>query len=184
MTYIIIWLNTIEGLPIGFHLNFWQFWRQNSYGCRTILRSFSDAFFDRSQSLSKSAEKSWMLHMKTSIWVFLLRYSRKDVGRIFLLIIKFFQIDQKIANASNDDVFWEFLKIFSQKDVGRKNVHFLPTSIGVKWFNFTLKDVSRMTQSVIGTIPPGGAWGSGSPPNVSTPFLPGRRHPVGSEAPP
>ena len=28
-----------------------------------------------------------------------------------------------------------------------------------------------MSQSVIGTIPP--VWGGGSPPNVSTPFLPG-----------
>ena len=61
---------------------------------------------------------------------------------------------------------WEFLYIFSRKDVGRKNFHFLPTSIDVKWFNFTLKDVSRMGQSVIGTSPP-------SPTNVSTPFLPG-----------
>ena len=27
-----------------------------------------------------------------------------------------------------------------------------------------------MSQSVIGTIPPGGAWGGGGPPNVSNPF--------------
>ena len=31
-----------------------------------------------------------------------------------------------------------------------------------------------MSQSVIGTIPPGGVGGGGSPPKVSTPFLPGR----------
>ena len=31
-----------------------------------------------------------------------------------------------------------------------------------------------MNQSIIGTIPTGGAWGGGSPPNVSTPFLPGQ----------
>ena len=30
-----------------------------------------------------------------------------------------------------------------------------------------------MSQSVIGTIPPGGVGGGGSPPKVSTPFLPG-----------
>ena len=41
-----------------------------------------------------------------------------------------------------------------------------------------------MSQSLIGMIPPGGAWGGGSPPNVSTPFLPGRRHSSGSGAPP
>ena len=31
-----------------------------------------------------------------------------------------------------------------------------------------------MNQSVIGTIPPGGVWGGGTPSNVSTPFLPGK----------
>ena len=44
-----------------------------------------------------------------------------------------------------------------------------------------------MSQSFIGTIPPGGVWGGGSPPNVSTPFLPGttevnRTEPNRSEA--
>ena len=53
--------------------------------------------------------------MKTSIWEFVLRISRKDVGRIFRLIIKFFQTDQKIANASNDNVYERFsVKIFSK----------------------------------------------------------------------
>ena len=46
---------------------------------------------------------------------------------------------------------WEFLYIFSRKDVGRKKIHFLHTSIDVKLLNFTLKDVSRMGQSVIGS---------------------------------
>ena len=46
--------------------------------------------------------------MKTSIWEFLLRFSRKDVGRIFRLIIIFFQTDQKISNASNDNVYQKF----------------------------------------------------------------------------
>ena len=41
--------------------------------------------------------------------------------------------------------------------------------MNLKLFNFTLKNFSRMSQSVIGTIP---LWGGGSPP-VSTPFLPG-----------
>ena len=63
--------------------------------------------------------------------------------------------------------------MFSRKDVGRKNVHILPKFIGVKWFNFTWKDISRMSQSLIGMIPPGGAWGGGSLPIVSTSFLPG-----------
>ena len=49
---------------------------------------------------------------------------------------------------------WEFLYIFSRKDVGKKKIHFLHTSIDVKLLNFTLKDVSRMGQSVIGTPPP------------------------------
>ena len=44
-----------------------------------------------------------------------------------------------------------------------------------------------MNKSVIGTIPTGGVWGGGSPPNVSTPFLPGtsevnRTEPNRSEA--
>ena len=51
---------------------------------------------------------------------------------------------------------------------------YVPPSIRVKLVYFNLKDVSRMNLSVIGTIPPGGAWGGGSPPNVSTPFLPGQ----------
>ena len=46
--------------------------------------------------------------MKTSIWEFLLRFSRKDVGRIFRLIIKFFQTNQKIVNVSNDNVYQKF----------------------------------------------------------------------------
>ena len=46
--------------------------------------------------------------MKTSIWEFLLRFSRKDVGRIFRLIIQFFQTNQKIVNASNDNVYQKF----------------------------------------------------------------------------
>ena len=46
--------------------------------------------------------------MTTSIWEFLLRFSRKDVGRIFRLIIKFFQTNQKIVNASNDNVYQKF----------------------------------------------------------------------------
>ena len=29
-------------------------------------------------------------------------------------------------------------------------------------------------KNAIGTILPGGVWGGGNPPNVSTPFLPGR----------
>ena len=61
---------------------------------------------------------------------------------------------------------WEILYIFSRKDVGRKNVYILPTFISVKLFNFNFKDVSRMSQSVIGTI----LGGVGAPPNVSTPF--------------
>ena len=34
-------------------------------------------------------------------------------------------------------------------------------------------NVSRMMQGVIGATPPRGVWGGGSPPKVSTPFLPG-----------
>ena len=42
----------------------------------------------------------------------------------------------------------------------------------------------RLSQSRIGTIPPWEDLGGRSPPIVSTPFLPGRRHSSGSEAPP
>ena len=83
--------------------------------------------------------------MTSSNWEFSLRFSRKDVGRVFRLILKFFQIDQNIANASNDNVHLIFLKIFSRKDVGRKNMHYLPTSIQVKSFKFTLKNVRKMS---------------------------------------
>ena len=44
---------------------------QNCYGFRTICSPFSDAFFDRSESLTKLAKKSRMHHMMTSIWEFL-----------------------------------------------------------------------------------------------------------------
>ena len=87
---------------------FWNkenFVSQNPYGYKTIWSSFSDDFFDRSKSLSTLAKKSRLHHMKTSIWEFVLRFSRKDVGRVFRLIIKLFQTDQKIANASNNDVY-------------------------------------------------------------------------------
>ena len=60
---------------------------------------------------------------------------------------------KKISMLQMTTSIWEFLYIFSRKDVGRKKFHFLPTSIGGKWFNFNLKDVSRMSQSVIGTSP-------------------------------
>ena len=39
--------------------------------------------------------KSRTLRMTTYIWEFLLRFFRKDVGRIFQVVIKFFQINQK-----------------------------------------------------------------------------------------
>ena len=53
--------------------------------------------------------------MTISIWDFLFRFPRKDVGRIFHLIIKFFQIDQKIENASTDDVYLRnSVNIFSE----------------------------------------------------------------------
>ena len=68
---------------------------------------------------------------------------------------------------------WEFLYIFSRKDVGRKNISVHIFSEGRRQEKYPLKAVRRMSQSVIGTIPQGGAWGGGSPPNVSTPFLPG-----------
>ena len=48
VTYIKNCLSMIEGLPVGFHLHFCQFWGQNSYGYKKVLSSFSDAFFERS----------------------------------------------------------------------------------------------------------------------------------------
>ena len=78
----------IEDLPLGFHLKILYNWGQYSYGFRTICSSLSDAFFDRSESFYKLAKKSRMHHMMTFIWEFLLRFSRKDVGRIFWWIIK------------------------------------------------------------------------------------------------
>ena len=78
----------IEDLPLGFHLEILYNWGQHSYGFRKICSSLSDAFFDRSESFYKLAKKSRMHHMMTFIWEFLLRFSRKDVGRIFWWIIK------------------------------------------------------------------------------------------------
>ena len=65
---------------------------------------------------------------------------------------------------------WEFLYIFSRKDVGRKNFHFLPTTIGVKSFNFTMKDVSRRIQTIIGSIPHRGGLGWREPPQGVDPL--------------
>ena len=68
---------------------------------------------------------------------------------------------KKIAIASNDDVYLRIsVNIFTE---GRRQakMQYLPTSIYV-WLNL-----------------PGA-----EPPQVSTPFLPGRRHSAGSEAPP
>ena len=60
--------------------------------------------------------------MTTYIWEYLLRFSRKDVGRVFRLIIKFFQIDQKIACASTDDVYMRIsVNIFSEGRRQEKN---------------------------------------------------------------
>ena len=44
-----------------------QFLWVKTHGFRTICSSFSDAFFDRSESLTKFAKKSRMHHMMTSI---------------------------------------------------------------------------------------------------------------------
>ena len=41
VTYIKNLYSTIEVLPMGFHLNIWQFWGQNRYGCKEVLSSFS-----------------------------------------------------------------------------------------------------------------------------------------------
>ena len=106
--------------------------------------------------------------MTTSIWEFLLRFPRKDVGRVFRLIIKFFQTDQKIANASNDYVYQRIcVNIFSEGRLKEKYalsayVH-LSNMIKV-YFKGRQQDVSKFHWLV---------WGGGSPPKVSTPFLPG-----------
>ena len=78
-----ICFSTIKDLLKWENTNIAIFVGQNCYGCRTIWSSISDAFFDRSESFSKLAKKSRMHHMITFIWEFLLRFSRKDVGRIF-----------------------------------------------------------------------------------------------------
>ena len=83
-----ICFSTIKDLLKWENTNIAIFVGQNCYGCRTIWSSISDAFFDRSESFSKLAKKSRMHHMITFIWEFLLRFSRKDVGRIFWWIIK------------------------------------------------------------------------------------------------
>ena len=101
-----ICFSTIKDLLKWENTNIAIFVGQNCYGCRTIWSSISDAFFDRSESFSKLAKKSRMHHMITFIWEFLLRFSRKDVGRIFWVIIKFFQIDQEKKMTTS---FWENL---------------------------------------------------------------------------
>ena len=83
-----ICFSTIKDLPKWEKTKLAIFVAQNCYGFRTICSSFSDAFLDRSESFSKLDKKSRMHHMMTFIWEFLLRFSRKDVGRIFWWIIK------------------------------------------------------------------------------------------------
>ena len=83
-----IWFSTIKDLPKWEKTKLSIFVGQNCYGFRTVWSSFSDAFIDRSESFSKLDKKSRMHHMMTFIWEFLLRFSRKDVGRIFWWIIK------------------------------------------------------------------------------------------------
>ena len=83
-----ICFSTIKDLPKWEKTKLAIFVGQNCYGFRTICSSFSDAFLDRSESFSKLDKKSRMHHMMTFIWEFLLRFSRKDVGRIFWWIIK------------------------------------------------------------------------------------------------
>ena len=133
---------------------------QNCYGFRTICSSFSDAFLDRSESFSKLDKKSRMHHMMTFIWEFLLRFSRKDVGRIFWWIIKLNLLE------NNECFKWRrpsenFYKYFlGRTSAGKKCIICLhPRKKILHYF----KDVRRMSQSVIGTIPPGGFGGAGAP---------------------
>ena len=58
-------------------------WVNTVMGLERFVVHFLTFFFDRSESLTKLAKKSRMHHMMTSIWEYLLRFSRKDVGRIF-----------------------------------------------------------------------------------------------------
>ena len=112
----------IEDLPLGFHLKILYNWGQYSYGFRTICSSLSDAFFDRSESFYKLAKKSRMHHMMTFICEFLLRFSRKDVSRIFRVIIKFFKIDPKNCEFFKwRHLFENFCKYFSE---GRRQENF------------------------------------------------------------
>ena len=140
---------------------------QNCYGFRTICSSFSDAFFDRSESFSKLAKKSRMHHMMTFIWEFLLRFSRKDVGRIFCWIIKLNWLE------NNECFKWRrpsenFHKYFlGRTSAGKKCIICLhPSKIILHYF----KDIRRMSPSVIGTIPPGGGLGGREPPQGVDPL--------------
>jgi len=83
-----ICFSTIKDLPKWENTKLAIFVGQNCYGCRTIWSSFSDTFVDISESYSKLAKKSRMHYMMTFIREFLLRFSRKDVGRIFRWITK------------------------------------------------------------------------------------------------
>ena len=155
-----ICFSTIKDLLKWENTNIAIFVGQNCYGCRTIWSSISDAFFDRSESFSKLAKKSRMHHMITFIWEFLLRFSRKDVGRIFWWIIKLNWIE------NNECFKWRrpsenFYKYFLGRTLaGKKCITCLhPSKIILHY----LKDVRRMSQNIIGTIPRGG---SGAPQGV------------------
>ena len=106
-----------------------------------------------------------MHHMITFIWEFLLRFSRKDVGRIFWWIIKLNWIE------NNECFKWRrpsenFYKYFLGRTLaGKKCITCLhPSKIILHY----LKDVRRMSQNIIGTIPRGGF---GAPPRCRPPFF-------------
>ena len=97
------WFGTIEGLPVYFHLSFFNIWGQNPYGFRIIWSSFFWQFFSTDQKVSSNwLEISYKVLERTSAGKICINYrrpsenffnfSRKDVGRKKKLLQAFFFI--------------------------------------------------------------------------------------------
>ena len=85
------------------------------------------------------------------------------IKRFEVYFLTLFSLDHKVCLIIN------FLYIFSRKDVGRKNISAHIFSEGRRQEKYPLKAVRRMSQSVIGTTPPGGLGGAGAPPMCRPP---------------
>ena len=112
--------------------------------------------------------KSRTLRMTTYIWEFLLRFFRKDVGRIFQVVIKFFQINQKKLVCFK----WRHLSenfctyFLGRTSAGKNSIFCLRPSVENDLILIWRTSAGWVKVSLALPPPP-------SPTNVSTPFLHG-----------